>query len=160
MWAAQNTYHIYLHIVECQLSEGLSLHPLHPPPRSYPDPLLFWLVHIVKCTDCISLQCPFDCHKMIRMVIFPPGLESTDELFTWLISWFMYHFLFLVKESDSDKQNEPGADCAEQDIGCWSLKWSARYERKLISILFTSIGSLLGLLSDCHTVSITVHVGF
>lgn len=36
-------------------------------------------------------------------------------------------FFFLVKESDSDKQNEPGADCAEQDIGCWSQKWSARY---------------------------------
>lgn len=41
-------------------------------------------------------------------------------------------FFFLVKESDSDKQNEPGADCAEQDIGCWSQKWSARYKRKHI----------------------------
>lgn len=70
-------------------------------------------------------------------IISPPGIESTNEPFNLLISWYLYvylymyllyvSFFFLVKESDSDKQSEPGADCAEQDIGCWSQKWSARY---------------------------------
>jgi len=33
-----------------------------------------------------------------------------------------------VKDSESDKQTEGDADCAEQDVGCWSQKWSARYK--------------------------------
>ena len=36
------------------------------------------------------------------------------------------NFLLLVKEHNSDKKSEADSDCAEQDVGCWSQKWSAR----------------------------------
>ena len=52
------------------------------------------------------------------------------------ICWSVYrdrhfkglNFLLLVKEHNSDKKSEADSDCAEQDVGCWSQKWSARYE--------------------------------
>ena len=31
-----------------------------------------------------------------------------------------------VKENEFDKGKEQDADCAEQDVGCWSQVWSAR----------------------------------
>ena len=37
-------------------------------------------------------------------------------------------FFTVVKENEShSKRSEEEVDCAEQDVGCWSQVWSARY---------------------------------
>ena len=76
-----------IQVVKSPLRGGEGVHTQHPPPRSTPDPSPFWSVHIVKCTDCSSLQCPFDCHKMTRIVLFL--LLGWKVLMNFLIGWFL-----------------------------------------------------------------------
>lgn len=63
-------------------------------------------------------------HVILILVV---TCDYNDILYSVHVQHYLFVFLLAVKESESDKQSEPDTDCAEQDVGCWSLKWSARY---------------------------------